>query len=94
MADRWWPNIECWLSSFVIFKGIRTSNAKKPYIFVIFNGGEGGAEPTPGSAHVELLLKKAVVDSINLRFLDLQQRQISIRKMQLTGNTRDCTDSN
>ena len=26
-----WPNI-CWLGSFVIFKGILTSIAKKPYI--------------------------------------------------------------
>ena len=32
-------NIECWLGSFVIFQGIRTSIAKKPYIFVIFQGG-------------------------------------------------------
>ena len=31
-------NIECWLGSFVIFQGIRTSIAKKPYIFVIFRG--------------------------------------------------------
>ena len=34
----WWPNIECWLGSFVIFQGIRTSIAKKPYIFH-FSGG-------------------------------------------------------
>ena len=41
MAFRW-PNIECWLGSFVIFQGIRTSFAKKPYIFVIFQMGGGG----------------------------------------------------
>ena len=40
-AGPWWPNIECWLGSFVIFQGIRTSIAKKPYIFVIFQGGGG-----------------------------------------------------
>ena len=37
----------------MIFQGIRTSIAKKPYIFVIFQGG-GGVEPPvlpSGSAH-------------------------------------------
>ena len=40
-------NIECWLSIFVIFQGILTSIAKKPYIFVIFRGwgGGGGLDP-------------------------------------------------
>ena len=38
-ADDRWHYIECWLGSFVIFQGIRTSIAKKPYIFVIFQGG-------------------------------------------------------
>ena len=34
------------------FKGIRTSIAKKPYIFVIFQGGGGAEVQTPsGSAH-------------------------------------------
>ena len=32
------PKFECWLGSFVIFQEIRTSIAKKPYIFVIFSG--------------------------------------------------------
>ena len=40
MAFRWraddGPNIECWLGSFFIFQGVRTSIAKKTYIFVIF----------------------------------------------------------
>ena len=35
LACRWWPNIECWLGSFVIVQGIGNSIAKKPYIFVI-----------------------------------------------------------
>ena len=35
LADRLWPNIECWLGSFVVFQGIRTSIGKKSYIFVI-----------------------------------------------------------
>ena len=37
----WWPNIECWL-----FQGIGTSFAKKPYIFVSFQG-EGVRTPCP-----------------------------------------------
>ena len=36
-----WPDIECWLGSFVIFQGIRTTIAKKSYIFVIFKGVGG-----------------------------------------------------
>ena len=33
-----WPaNIECELGSFVIFQGIRTIIAKKPYIFCDFS---------------------------------------------------------
>ena len=45
LADWWWPNIECWLGSFVIFQGIRTSSAKKSYIFFIFQGGGSGPAP-------------------------------------------------
>ena len=40
-------NTDCWLGSFVIFQGIRTSFAKKPYSFVIFQGERGSR-----SAHV------------------------------------------
>ena len=53
LACRCWPNIECWLGSFVIFQGIRTSIAKKPFIFVIFQGGPASSPPPlSGSAHV------------------------------------------
>ena len=43
----------CWLDSFVIFQGFRTSIAKKPYIFAIFQGGGGSGPPVPssGSTH-------------------------------------------
>ena len=39
-----WPDIECWLGSFVILRGSRPiiNIAMKPYIFVIFQGGGGG----------------------------------------------------
>ena len=33
--------------SFVIFKGIKTSIAKKPFIFVIFQGGPDPLSPPP-----------------------------------------------
>ena len=48
LACRWWPNIECWLGCFVILHGIKTTIAKKPYIFVIFQAGD---PPPPGSAY-------------------------------------------
>ena len=38
-------NIECWLGSFVIFQGIRTSIAKKPYIFCDFSEGVTTLDP-------------------------------------------------
>ena len=51
MAFRWRVDdglkIECWLGSFVIFQGIRTSIAKIPYIFVIFQGGGGSESSVP-----------------------------------------------
>ena len=45
LAGRWWTNIECWLGSFVIFQGILTSIAKKPYIFFIFQGDPDPLSP-------------------------------------------------
>ena len=47
LAGEWWPNIECWLGSFVVFQGIRTSIAKKPYIFVIFQDPDPLPPPPP-----------------------------------------------
>ena len=37
----------CWLGSFVIFKGIRTSIAKKPFIFCDFPSGSAPPPPPP-----------------------------------------------
>ena len=39
LACRLWPNIECWLGRLVIVQGVRTSIAKKYYMFVVFQGG-------------------------------------------------------
>ena len=41
LACQYWPNIQCWLDSFVIFQGIWTSILKIPYIFVISEGVGG-----------------------------------------------------
>ena len=49
LACRWWPNIEFWLGSLVIFQGIRTSIAKKHYILLFFRG-DGTPVPPSGSA--------------------------------------------
>ena len=42
LAYRWWPNIECWLGSFVIFRGSGPVFLRNPIFFVIFSGGGGG----------------------------------------------------
>ena len=51
LAGRSVHKIKCWLDRFVIFQGIWTSIAKKPYIFVIFQRGFGPPAPPSGSAH-------------------------------------------
>ena len=43
LVGLWWPNI----SSFVIFKGIRTSISRKPYSFAIFQVGVSGPPAPP-----------------------------------------------
>ena len=53
LAGRWWPNVECWPGSFVIFQGIRTSIANKSYIFVIFQAGSRTLPPS-GSVHYSI----------------------------------------
>ena len=49
MAFRWCAHdVPTLNASFVIFEGIGTSIAKKPYILVIFRGGGGGSgSPVP-----------------------------------------------
>ena len=48
LAVRWWPNIECWLGSFVIFQGIRTSIKQNPIsLWFFWGGGSGPPAPPP-----------------------------------------------
>ena len=56
LAGWWWPTVERWLGSFVIFQRIWTSIAKELHSFVIFKGvGGGGQDPLStlpfGSVH-------------------------------------------
>ena len=45
LACRWWPNFECWLGSFVIFRE-SGSLLLRNFIFLWFSqGGGGGSEP-------------------------------------------------
>ena len=46
LACRWWPNIECWFSSFVIFQVIRNSAERNP-LFLWFSVGVGSGRPAP-----------------------------------------------
>ena len=64
LTGRWWPNTEYWRVSFVVLQEIRTNDAKKPSIIVIFQGG-GGLDPLPpsGSAHVSCVFQLIVVVS-------------------------------
>ena len=64
-ADDGWPYIECWICSFVIFKGIRNSIAKKPYIFVIYQGGGGGPNPLSPPLDPPMLLVIRVYVSVD-----------------------------
>ena len=59
LACQRWPNNDSWLGIFVIFRGIRTSIAKKPYIFYDFSGGERrGPDPLfhPSDLHMFLIV--------------------------------------
>ena len=61
-ADVYWPKYECWLGSCVVFQGIRTSIAKKPYIFVNFHGGGG---PDPLSLLLDPRMSMAVEEGLD-----------------------------
>ena len=51
------PNIECWLVSIVIFRGIRTRMAMEPYSFVVSSGFQISCPPyDPMGSQRNLLL--------------------------------------
>ena len=65
MAFCWWaddgPTLNAGLAAFVIFQGIQTSIAEKPYIFVNFHRGSGPPVPPPsGSAPVHYKTRTTV----------------------------------
>ena len=61
LVCQWWHSIECWLGSCVIFQGVHTIIAKKPYIFVIFQGRgvRTPMSPLPRSPHISATVHKA-----------------------------------
>ena len=68
LACRWWPNIECWLGSYVFFQGIRTNIAKKPYMYVIFQGGV----PSPPPLWIRTCLIIRYIKSIVVKACSIQ----------------------
>ena len=46
LAGRWWPNMEFWLCSFVIFRGSTPVLIRNP-LFLWFSGGKGVRPPAP-----------------------------------------------
>ena len=63
---RWWPNTECWLVSFVVLQVIWTNIAKKPYIFVILEGGCGPPAPPPPplDPHMKYMLITGILQAL------------------------------
>ena len=84
LAGRWWSNIECWLGRFDVLQGIRTSIAKKPYIFVIFQGVRTPNHPLPPP-----YLYPRMIVIFNPR-LNIEKRLINNNK----NNTKQKNDTN
>ena len=57
LVGGWWPTIECWISSFVIFGGSGPELLRKP-IFCNFPGGGSGTPVPPLDPHVCTVLYK------------------------------------
>ena len=50
----------------MIFQGIRTSIAKKPYIFVIFQGGWGGPDPLFPPLDPHMMCKSFIKSAVSI----------------------------
>ena len=66
------------LGSFVIFQGIRTSIAKKPYIFVIFLGG---GPPDPRMRSVFILFASMKISSLECTQIYGAEVKCSLKKI-------------
>ena len=83
----WWPNIGCWLGSFMIYQGIRSAPElqKKNYFFVIYQGGFGPPVP-PLDPHMSSMMRYHLQDFsmsehlqvINLLHISLYQRDFYV----------------
>ena len=69
---------DCWLGNLVIFLGIRTSIARKPYSVVIFRWWGGVCTPIPsGSAHAHTHSLARAFTACLLKVVDIQVRKLS-----------------
>ena len=73
LAYRWWPIMKYWLGSFVFFQGIRTSIAKEPYIFVIFQEGV----PDSLSPPLDARMSKKSTFFVHIYNMELVAREFS-----------------
>ena len=83
------PMIEFLLCSFVIFRGIRTSMLRKPYIFVIFQRGSGPPVPPSGSAHVSYIQYQNLYDK--MAYFRLFSQVLFHKNESIINNIREKT---
>ena len=73
LSGRFWPNIKCWLGSFVISMGSRPA-CKETLYFCDFQrggGGSGSAHEAEEQSHMSLLLANVFI-TFDLRLFCLQ----------------------
>ena len=76
LAGRWWPNIGCWLGSFVIFRRSGPVLLRNT-IFLWFFRGSQPPVLSSGSAHASLLLSRQLI------MLFIISNAISFYKIQI-----------
>ena len=81
----WWPNIGCWLGSFMIYQGICTRIEKNPIFLWFFKGGPDPPVP-PLDPHMSSMMRYHLQDFsmsehlqvINLLHISLSQRNFYV----------------
>ena len=83
LACRRWPNIKLWLGSFGIFQGIRTSIARKPNNFVIFQRG-GVRTPFPPPLWIRICAHRISLPTWRVSAKGVRGGGLLLRKMEYT----------
>ena len=65
LACRWWPNIECWLGNFVIFRGSGQVLPGNPIFLWFFRGGPDPCPPPPPLWTLHSLISVIVVHNLS-----------------------------